>query len=150
METEMKNQRTDFWLGKNYAVVGVSHKKRKFGDTVFNELRKRGYNVFPVNQDLKLFGDQMCYNSLSEIFDPLDGVVIITRPDGAKRAIRECINLGIKKVWLYPGSKCDEAINLAKENDVELIYKACPLLYLEPVKFPHSLHRSILKLFRRL
>ena len=150
METEMKNQRTDFWLGKNYAVVGVSHKKRKFGDTVFNELRKRGYNVFPVNQDLKLFGDQMCYNSLGEIFDPLDGVIIITRPDGAKRAIRECINLGIKKAWLYPGSKCDEAINLAKQNDIELIYKGCPLLYLEPVEFPHSLHRWIAKVFGKL
>ena len=146
METEMKNQRTDFWLGKNYAVVGVSHKKRKFGNTVFNELRKRGYKVFPVNQNLKLFGDQMCYNSLGEIFDPLDGVIIITRQDGAKRAIRECINLEIKKVWLYPGRKCDQAIHMAKENDIELIYKVCPLLYLEPMKFPHSLHRWLAKL----
>ena len=150
METKIKNIKTDFWLGKNYAVVGVSDKKGKFGNTVFKEMRKRSYEVFPVNQNLKLFGDQMCYNSLSEISDPLDGVIIITGPDGAKKAIRECINSGIKKVWLYPGSKCNEAINLAKENDVELIYKVCPLLYLEPVKFPHSLHRWIVKLFGKL
>jgi predicted CoA-binding protein len=150
METKMKNEKADFWSGKNYAVVGVSHKKSKFGNTVFKELKKRGYEVFPVNQDLKLFRDQMCYNSLSEIFDPLDGVIIITRPDGAKTAIRECVKLGIKKIWLYPGSKCDEAVNLAKENDIELIYKICPLLYLEPVKFPHSFHRWIVKLFGKL
>ena len=150
METKMKNKKTDFWSGKNYAVVGVSDKKRKFGNTVFEEMQKRGYEVFPVNQNLKLFEDQMCYNSLNEISDPLDGAIIITGPDGAKKAIRECINLGIKKVWLYPGSKCDEAINLAKENDIELIYKACPLLYLEPVKFPHSLHRWVVKVLGKL
>jgi len=146
----MKNEREDFWSDKNYAIVGVSDKKGKFGNTVFKELQKRDYRVLPVNQTLNLFEDQMCYNSLSEISDPLDGAIIITGPEGAKKAIRECINLGIKKVWLYPGSKCDEAINLAKENDIALICKVCPLLFLEPVKFPHSLHRWIIKVFGRL
>jgi predicted CoA-binding protein len=150
METKMKNEKTDFWAGKNYAVVGVSDKKGKFANAVFKELKKRGFKVFPVNQSLRLFCDQMCYNSLGEIFDPLDGVIIIAGPDGAKKAIRECINLRIKRVWLYPGSKCDESINLAKANDIELIYKTCPLLYLEPVKFPHSLHRWMVKLFGKL
>jgi len=143
----MENKKKHFWSGKNYAVVGVSDKKGKFGNAVFKEMKKRGYKVFPVNQKLNLFEDQMCYNNLNEISDPLDGVIIITGAEGAKKAIRDCINLKIKKVWLYPGSKCDEAINLAKENQIELIHKACPLLYLEPVKFPHSLHRWIAKLF---
>jgi predicted CoA-binding protein len=150
METETKNEKADFWSGKNYAVVGVSNKKGKFGNAVFKEMEKRGYRLFPVNQNLMLFGDRMCYKNLSEISDHLDGAVIITGPDGAKRAIRECINFGIKRVWLYPGSKCDEAVKLAKENDVQLIYRTCPLLYLEPLKFPHSLHRWIVKVFGKL
>lgn len=150
METKMKDEKRGFWTGRSYAVVGVSDKKGKLGNAVFKEMQKRGYKVFPVNQRLNLFEDQMCYNSLSEISDPLDGVVIITGPEGIKKAIRECINLGITKAWLYPGSKCEEAINLAKENQIELIYKVCPLLHLEPVKFPHSLHRWIVKVFGKL
>ncbi len=146
----MKNLKADFWAGKNYAVVGVSDKKGKFGNAVFKELRKRGYKVFPVNQRLDLFEDQQCHNTISEIIDPLDGVIIIAGPEGARKAIRECIDSGIKKVWLYPGSKCSEAVNLAKENEIELICKACPLLYLEPVRFPHSLHRWIVKVFGKL
>ncbi len=146
----MKNSKADFWTGKNYAVVGVSDNKWKFGNTVFKELQQRGYKVFPVNQRLDLFRDQQCHRKLSEVSDPLDGVVVITGPKGAKEAIRECINLGTKKVWLYPGSKCDDAINLAKEAKIELITHACPLLYLEPVKFPHSLHRWIVKVFGKL
>ncbi len=146
----MENLKARFWAGKNYAVVGISDEKGKFGNTVFKELQERGYKVFPVNQRLDLFENQECHNSLSVISEPLDGVVVITRPQGAKKAIRECMNLGIKRVWLYPGSKCDEAINLAKEGKIELIHNACPLLYLEPVKFPHSLHRWIVKLFGRL
>ena len=150
MATDMENRKAGFWVGKNYAVVGVSNNKWKFGNRVFKELQKRGYKVFPVNQGLDIFENQQCHNTLSEIIDPLDGVVIITGPKGAKKAIRECIDLGIKKVWLYPGSKCDEAINLAKENKIELIHKACPLLYLEPVRFPHSLHRWMVKVFGKL
>ena len=146
----MKNEKSDFWTGNNYAVVGVSDKKAKFGNTVFKELQKRGYKVYPVNQSLDLFGDQKCYNSLSDISDPVDGVIIITGAEGAKKAMRECINKGVKKVWLFPGSKCDEAISLAKENKIELIGKVCPLLYLEPVKFPHSLHRWIVKVLGKL
>ena len=68
----------------------------------------------------------------------------------AKKAIRECLNLGVKKVWLYPGSKCDEAIDLAKKGEIDLIYGVCPLLYLEPVKFPHSLHRWVVKVLGKL
>jgi predicted CoA-binding protein len=146
----MEDKKKHFWQGKNYAVVGVSDKKIKFGNAVFREMQRRGYKVFPVNQKLNLFEDQMCYNSLSEVSDPLDGVIIIAGPEGAKKAVRECINLGITKIWLYPGSKRDEAINLAKENGIELIHGACPLLFLEPVKFPHSLHRWIAKLFGKL
>jgi predicted CoA-binding protein len=150
MEKKGENPKADFWMGEKYAIVGVSDKKGKFGNTVFKELRKRGYRVFPVNQQLELFEGRQCYKKLSEIVDQLDGVIIIAGPGGAKKAIRGCLNLGIKRVWLYPGSKCDEAIDLAKQGGIELIYSACPLLYLEPVKFPHSLHRWIVRAFGKL
>jgi predicted CoA-binding protein len=149
-EKRMENLRAHFWTGENYAVVGVSGKKGKFGNTVFKELQKRGYKVFPVGQSLDLFEGRQCYKKLSEIADHLDGVVIIARPEGARKAMRECLDSGIKKVWLYPGSKCDEAIDLARKNEIQLSYGACPLLYLEPVRFPHSLHRWIAKVFGKL
>jgi predicted CoA-binding protein len=150
MQRKDENSKTDFWTGEKYAVVGVSDKKGKFGNTVFKELEKRGCRVFPVNERLELFEGRQCYKKLSEIVEQLDGVIIIAGPQGAKKAIRGCLNLGIKKVWLYPGTRCEEAINLAKQGGIELIYKACPLLYLEPVKFPHSLHRWILRVFGKL
>ena len=145
-----ENAKTGFWTGENYAVVGVSDKKGKFGNTAFKELRKRGYRVFPVNERLELFEGRQCYKKLSEIVDQLDGVIIITGPQGAKKAVRGCLNLGVRKVWLYPGTKCEEAVNLAKQGGIELIRKACPLLYLEPVRFPHSLHRWIVRVFGKL
>jgi len=150
MQKKGKNPKTDFWTGEKYDIVGVSDNKGKFGNAVFKELQKRGYRVFPVNQRLELFEGRQCYRKLSEIVDQLDGVIIIAGPEGAKRAIRACLNLGIKKVWLYPGSKCDEAVNLAEQGGIELIVKACPLLYLEPVKFPHSLHRWIVRVLGKL
>jgi predicted CoA-binding protein len=150
MKKRAENPRTRFWTGENYAVVGVSDKKGKFGSTVFRELQKRGYKVLPVNQELELFEGRQCYKKLSEIVDQLDGVIIIAGPEGAKKAIRECLNLGVKRAWLYPGSKCDEAVDLAKAGGIELICRACPLLYLEPVKFPHSVHKWIVRVWGKL
>jgi predicted CoA-binding protein len=150
MEKKVRNTKTDFWTGEKYAIVGVSDKKGKFGNTVFKELQKRGYRVFPVNQKLELFEGRQCYKRLSEIVDQLDGVIIIAGPQGAKKVIRGCLNLGVKKVWLYPGTKCDEAIDLAKKGEIDLIHGVCPLLYLEPVKFPHSLHRWIVRVLGKL
>ncbi|MGB8656888.1 MAG: CoA-binding protein [Candidatus Zixiibacteriota bacterium] len=146
----MRPERTHFWEGRSYAVVGVSDKKGRLGTSVLKDLQKRGYQVFAVNRRVKLIGNQKCYGRLRDISGHLDGVVIIAGPEGAKEAIGECISLGVRRVWLFPGRKCDEAIKLAKENGIELIHRACPLLYLQPAEFPHSLHRWIVKSLGRL
>ncbi len=38
---------------KNLAVVGVSRKSGKFGNVIYKELKKKGFNVFGVNPNME-------------------------------------------------------------------------------------------------
>ena len=96
----MKNRsaKKDFWNGKNYAVVGVSRKKHKFGNTLFKEMKKKAFSVFPVNNNMERFEDEPCFPDLREITVKLDGVLVAVSPESALEIIRKCVNLGIRRV----------------------------------------------------
>ena len=50
----------NFTSQKNIAVAGVSRKKQKFGNAIYKELTKRGYNVYPVNPNLDEYKGKTC------------------------------------------------------------------------------------------
>lgn len=62
------------------AIVGVSRDKKKFGNLAFKELRKRGYQVYPVNPNAASIEDVPCYKSVYELPDSVQHVVILTPP----------------------------------------------------------------------
>ena len=45
----------DFLKQRTIAVVGASRDKRKFGNTLFRELRSKGYAAIPVNPHSLIF-----------------------------------------------------------------------------------------------
>jgi predicted CoA-binding protein len=49
-------------------------------------------------------------------------VSVITPPKVTLGIVKSCIELGIQNVWLQPGSESDEAIKIAKEHGLNIIY----------------------------
>jgi predicted CoA-binding protein len=143
-------KKSEFWNGKNYALIGVSSNKHKFGNAIYKEMKKRGFTVFPVNQNLTSYDGGKCFSSLKEISDWLDGVVICAKPEKAVPIVQDCIERKISKIWFQQGSHSPAAIKLAQENNIEIYSGSCALLYLEPVKFPHSIHRWFVKVLGKL
>jgi hypothetical protein len=146
----MNTTKKEFWKGKTYALFGVSLNKRKFGNTIYKEMKKRGYNVFPVNKNLTTYDRVKCFSFLKDIPEKLDGVVICAKPEKAVSLMQESVDLGIKRVWLQQGSQSAEAIKLGQGKDMVIHFRSCALLYLEPVKFPHSVHRWLAKVLGKL
>ena len=63
---------------KNLAIAGVSRNPKKFGHLVYEELEKRGYDVYPVNPPpLKLHGEN-CFRSVSDLPAGVDRLLILT------------------------------------------------------------------------
>ncbi len=140
----------DFLSQNKLAVVGVSRKKSKFGRMVYNDLAKKGYNVFPVNPNMDKINGQPCYPALKAIPQPLDGAVIIVPPAQTGNVVREAVELKIPRVWIQQGAESSTALQFCKENGITAIHGECILMFAEPVGLLHRVHRFVWKLLGKL
>src|SRR5262245_40919708 len=145
----MKEAASDFLARKRIAVTGVSRKPRDHGaNTVFKRLRDRGYQVFAVNPNADRVEGVQSYHNLRSIPGGVDAVVIATAADKAEGTIRECVELGIKHVWMHrsygQGSVSATAAVYGRQHGVTVIDGGCPLMFDPTADFGHKIMRLLL------
>ena len=151
----MKETATEFLAHKRVAVTGVSRQPANHGsNVVYKRLRERGFEVFPVNPNADEVEGDRCFADLKSVPVDLEWVVIGTRPETAEDTMRECVDLGISRVWMHrsfgEGSVSDAASAFGREHGVQVIDGGCPCMY-DPVADPaHKVMRTMLQLTRKL
>ncbi|MCK9613911.1 MAG: CoA-binding protein [Candidatus Omnitrophica bacterium] len=110
---------------KIMAVVGVSHKENKFGFRIFNDLVQNGFNVVGINPTDGEIAGRKIYRSLKEINTKIDLVITVVPARVTERIVDECNELGIKEIWMQPGSESSIAIEKAKNYGIEVTSNAC-------------------------
>jgi len=136
----IKDAAAQFLAHKRIAVTGVSRSPRNHGsNVVYQRLKERGYEVFPVNPNTDEVEGDKSFPSLRSIPDSVEAVVIGTRPERALDTMRECEELGIKQVWMHrafgTGSVSKEAAEFGRQHGLTVIDGGCPLMF-EPVSDP--------------
>ena len=144
----MNDAATEFLAHKRIAVTGVSRKAKEHGaNTVFNRLRDRGYEVFPVNPNTDTVEGATSYRDLSSIPGGVDAVVIGTAAERAEATMRECDELGIKHVWMHrsfgPGSVSETATAYGREHGITVIDGGCPCMFDPTADVGHKVMRVI-------
>lgn len=117
--------------GKNekiIAVVGVSRDEEKFGFKVFNDLLRKGQNVYGVNPNTKVVLGQKIYSDLRNLPKIPNLVITVVSPKVTEKIVDECISLGIKEIWMQPGSESEKAIEKAESNGISVIHDACIII----------------------
>jgi uncharacterized protein len=135
-----------FLRSRRIAVTGVSRTPETHGsNTVYRRLRDRGYEVFAVNPNASVVEGDRAYPNLRAIPDGVEAVVIGTRPEYAEGTVRECIDLGIRQVWMHrgpgPGSVSPAATELGRQHGLTVIDGGCPLMFGPTADFTHKLLR---------
>ena len=130
----IKQAAADFLAGKRVAVTGVSRKPQGHGsNVVYQRLRQRGYDVFAVNPHADRVEGDICYHDLKSIPGGVDWVMIGTRPELAEATIRECADLGIKRVWMHRGpgggSVSHSAAEYGRQAGITVIEGGCPCMF---------------------
>jgi predicted CoA-binding protein len=135
---------------KRFAVVGVSRLEKDFSRTVFQQLRLRGYDVVPVNPALSEVEGCRCYARLQDIEPPVSGALLMTPSARAEEVARDCIEAGIRNVWMHrgvgAGAASPAAVELCRTNGIEVVTDLCPFMVLPDCGWPHRVHGF----FRRL
>jgi uncharacterized protein len=133
---------------RRIAVTGVSRTPKSHGSNiVYQRLRQRGYEVFAVNPNADEVEGDPCYHDLKSIPGGVEAVVIGTRPEIAEDTMRECVDLGITKVWMHrgpgPGSVSDSATEYGRGHGVTVIDGGCPLMFGPTADTGHKVMRAI-------
>jgi predicted CoA-binding protein len=145
----MKDAASEFLAHKRVAVTGVSRQPKEHGsNTVFRRLRDRGYQVFAVNPNADEVEGARSYHDLRSIPGGVEAVVIATAPDKAQGTMRECVELGIKHVWMHrsygEGSVNPTAVAYGRTHGIAVIDGGCPLMFGPTADFGHKVMRMIL------
>jgi predicted CoA-binding protein len=110
---------------KYIAVVGVSENPDKFGHKIFKDLVNAKYKLDGINLNGgNLFGRKI-YNDLKQLPSVPDTVVLVVHPEQSEIIVDECIELGIKEIWMQPGAESAAAIEKAKKAGIEIISNSC-------------------------
>jgi len=121
----------EFLKTKTVAVVGVSSKGDTAANIIYNKFKEMDYNVFAVNPNTNIAEGDICYPSLSSIPVKIESVIIGTHPDITPKIVDECIELGIKQVWIHKsigqGSYNEVAIHKAIQAGISFIPGSCPM-----------------------
>ncbi len=136
-----------FLFPKKLAIIGASRNPKKFGRHVYDALKEKGFTVYGVNPNAENLNGDPCYRDIASLPADIDRVFIVTAPEKTAENVRMALDKGIKNIWIQRRSDTDEALELLKDTDVNLIYNQCILMYAAPVKGPHKFHRFLNKIF---
>ncbi|HEY6793419.1 MAG TPA: CoA-binding protein [Kineosporiaceae bacterium] len=147
----IKDAAAEFLQARRIAVTGVSrHPKGHGSNAVVHGLRKRGYQVFPVNPNADEVEGDRCYHTLAEIPGGVDAVVVGTRAELAEATVKECADLGIPRVWLHrsmgAGSASPAAAEYGRAHGVQIINGGCPLMFGADADPGHRVMRFVCRL----
>lgn len=140
----------DFLGQRRLAVVGVSRQPRDFSLALFRELRKRGYDAVPVNQEAEGIDKQPCFARVQSVNPPVDGALLMTSPQVTEKVVRDCAEAGIKRVWMYraggTGAVSPAAVTYWAEHGIAVIPGECPFMFFKGSGWFHRLHGMVRKI----
>ena len=154
--SNLDNLVQDFLAQKKIAVVGVSDQRETGCNLAYKKFKESGYQVYAVNPRITTYDGETCYPDLTSIPEKPDAVFILTSPKVTEQIVRQCVDLGIKRVWMHclMGTKSGlatgmtsvsrDAVHLCYENEITVIPGACPNQFLKP-DFAHALARAIFR-----
>jgi uncharacterized protein len=135
---------------RRIAVVGVSRDPKDFSRHVFRALVERGYDAVPVNAAGGEVDGRRFACHVSEVAPPVEGALLLTPPPVTDQVVRECAEVGVKRVWMHrgggSGAVSPGAVAFCRERGIEVVDGECPFMFLSGSGWFHGVHR----LFRRL
>jgi predicted CoA-binding protein len=112
---------------KVWAVAGANQDPEKFGNKIYKRLKDKGYEVYAVNPVYDTVEGDVCYKDLSSLPKVPDVLNMVVSPKRGRAIIAEASKLGIKYVWLQPGTYDDDLLKLINDLGLQAVM-ACVLV----------------------
>lgn len=143
----------DFLSQKRIAMVGVSRNPKDFSAALFEELRKRGYDMVPVNPNATEVLGQTSFGRVQEIHPPVDAALLMTTAKVTDQVVSDCADAGIRRIWMYraggKGAVSEKAVAFCQERGIQVVPGQCPFMFLPGAAGVHKFHGFFRKITGR-
>lgn len=144
------DQINEFLQQKEIALIGLSRDPKHFSRTIYRELIRRGYKVFPVNPHLREIDNKISFPSVKDIPGLVSAALLLTPPHQTEAILHECLQKQVSRIWIVndEGLKrvAPKTMEMCKHNRVQLISGYCPFMFLPNTGFFHRFHGWISRL----
>lgn len=107
------------------AVVGATANPSKYGNIIYHDLKSKGFRVFAVNPHRDEVDGDPCWRSLADLPETPTIVDIVVPPGRTVTVLQECLDLGIKNVWIQPGAADGVVREFVEEHDFNALVDSC-------------------------
>lgn len=111
-----------FLAGTPHAVVGASQDREKYGNKVLRAYVQRQRAVHPINPHAKVVEGLAAFPDLASLPQIVHGVSIVTPSRITEQVVAQAAQLGIRHLWMQPGSESDLAVELAQQAGINVIW----------------------------
>ena len=143
----MPSNKELFFTLPSFVVIGDTQ-NRPFPKLSYNNLRKQGRTVFPVDLSgsAEIEGDK-AYGAVADIPETVAGAIVEVPRDKTLSAVEQVVAAGIKDLWLHMKTDTPEVLELCEREQINVRTGGCAVMYTQQGFSGHSIHKAIVKLF---
>ena len=117
----------DIFTLKKIAVIGMSRHSVKAAHFVPKYLSEQGFDITPINPTADEILGKKCYPDISFVKHHIDVVDIFRPSEQILSVIQDVIKKKPKVIWLQEGIHNSKAEELARSNEIMVIFNRCML-----------------------
>ncbi|KAF2962603.1 MULTISPECIES: CoA-binding protein [Fervidobacterium] len=111
---------------KKIAIIGATTNPNKFGNIVLKDLRKKGFEVYPVSPNYDEIDGLKVYKNVDELPKDVELLVFIVPPKIAIEELKKAYQSGFRRFWFQPGAESPELIEYSKTlSDAQFSFINC-------------------------
>ncbi len=112
---------------KTFAVIGVNQDPEAYANLIVKKLREKNKTVYPVNPNYDRLFNEHIFEDLEKTPSTPEVVVFVVNPTIGIDYLQSIKDLGIKTIWLQPGTISIDLLNKAKALGIKVV-EACVLV----------------------
>ena len=110
---------------KTVAIVGLSSNELRPSNFVGYYLKRHGYRVIPVNPRETEVRGEPSLDSLIDLTEPVDIVVVFRAPDALPAIAAEAVEIGAATLWCQFGVINEDGARIAESGGVTVVMDRC-------------------------
>jgi signal transduction histidine kinase/predicted CoA-binding protein len=121
-DDELRAILTDY---RTLAVVGITDRPGRPGNSVPAYLQQRGYRIIPINPNLSQVLGEKAYPDLLSVPEPVEVVLIFRHIEAVPPVVEQAIQIGARVVWMQEGIVHAGAAEAARRAGLQVVMDTC-------------------------